>query len=391
MKARLGGFNARVLATSPFIFPFRTLRFAAGAAHGPVFDEGAMKFVDEVEITVKAGDGGRGCMSFRREKFVPKGGPDGGDGGDGGHVRVAADAHLTTLLDLRYQRLYRADRGQHGRGKDQHGRNGADRIIRVPVGTLIRDADSGEVIADIDASSGDVIVAQGGKGGKGNSRFATATRQAPRFAQPGLPGEERELRLELRLLADVGLIGLPNAGKSTLISVISAARPKIADYPFTTLAPNLGVVRYGDGSFVAADIPGLIEGAHRGEGLGHRFLKHVTRTGLLVHVLDVFQAGERDPKTDFETVNRELALFDGELAQKPQIVAASKVDLLPDRYALGPLDDFFRSRGYRFCAVSAVTGEGLERLKALIADGLAERSALAAGGGKAPTPMESHG
>ena len=350
-----------------------------------------MKFVDEVEITVKAGDGGRGCMSFRREKFVPKGGPDGGDGGEGGHVRVAADPHLTTLLDLRYQRLYRADRGQHGRGKDQHGRNGADRIIRVPVGTLIRDADSGEVIADIDASSGDVIVAQGGKGGKGNSRFATATRQAPRFAQPGLPGEERELRLELRLLADVGLIGLPNAGKSTLISVISAARPKIADYPFTTLAPNLGVVRYGDGSFVAADIPGLIEGAHRGEGLGHRFLKHVTRTGLLVHVLDVFQAGERDPKTDFETVNRELALFDGELAQKPQIVAASKVDLLPDRDAVHLLEEFFRSRGYRFCAVSAVTGEGLERLKALIADGLAERSALAAGGGKAPTPMESHG
>ena len=192
----------------------------------------------------KAGDGGRGCMSFRREKFVPKGGPDGGDGGDGGDVRVAADPHLTTLLDLRYQRLYRGSRGQHGRGKDQHGRNGEDRVIRVPVGTLIRDAATGEVLADIDAVAGEVVVARGGKGGKGNSRFASATRQTPRFAQPGLPGEERELRLELRLLADVGLIGLPNAGKSTLISVISAARPKIADYPFTTLAPNLGVVAH---------------------------------------------------------------------------------------------------------------------------------------------------
>ncbi len=343
-----------------------------------------MKFVDEVEITVKAGDGGRGCMSFRREKFVPKGGPDGGDGGDGGHVRVAADPHLTTLLDLRYQRLYRGDRGQHGRGKDQHGKNGADRIIRVPVGTLIRDADSGDVIADINAPSEDVIVARGGKGGKGNSRFATSTRQAPRFAQPGLPGEERELRLELRLLADVGLIGMPNAGKSTLISVISAARPKIADYPFTTLVPNLGVVRHGDGSFVAADIPGLIEGAHRGEGLGHRFLKHVTRTGLLVHLLDVFQVEGGDPRTDFETVNRELALFDEELARKPQIVVASKVDLSPDRGTVRTLEAFFRSSGYRFCAVSAVTGEGLDRLKDIIAEGLAARNALAADDGKDP-------
>ena len=349
-----------------------------------------MKFVDEVEITVKAGDGGRGCMSFRREKFVPKGGPDGGDGGDGGHVRVVADPHLSTLLDLRYQRLYRGNRGQHGRGKDQHGRNGEDRVIRVPVGTMIRDADGGEVIADIDSLGSDVIVARGGKGGKGNSRFATARRQAPRFAQPGLPGEERELRFELRLLADVGLIGLPNAGKSTMISVISAARPKIADYPFTTLIPNLGVVRHGDGGFVAADIPGLIEGAHRGEGLGHRFLKHVTRTGLLVHVLDVFQAGERDPKTDFDTVNRELALFDEELARKPQIVAASKVDLLPDRTAVRSLEEHFRSCGYRFCAVSAVTGEGLDRLKDMIADGLAERNAPAAGR-EAARDMESHG
>ena len=263
-------------------------------------------------------------------------------------------------------------------------------MIRVPAGTLIRDLDTGELVADIAALPGDVIVARGGKGGKGNSRFATSRHQAPRFAQPGLPGEERELRLELRLLADVGLIGLPNAGKSTLISAVSAARPKIADYPFTTLVPNLGVVRQGDGSFVAADIPGLIEGAHRGEGLGHRFLKHVTRTGLLVHVLDVFRLGEQDPKTDFETVNRELALFDEELARKPQIVAASKLDLLPDRTAVRTLEAFFRSLGYRFCAVSAVTGEGLDRLKVMIAEGLAERNAPGAAG-EAMGDMESHG
>lgn len=348
-----------------------------------------MKFVDEVEVTVKAGDGGRGCMSFRREKFVPKGGPDGGDGGDGGHVRVAADPGLSTLLDLRYQRIYRGGRGQHGRGKDQHGRNGADRVIRIPLGTLVRDAETGDLIADIDAPSSDVVVARGGKGGKGNGRFATPARQAPRYAQPGLPGEGRELRLELRLLADVGLVGLPNAGKSTLISVISAARPRIADYPFTTLTPNLGVARCGDRSFVAADIPGLIEGAHRGEGLGHRFLKHVMRTRLLVHVLDVFRIG--DAKTDFETVNRELALFDDELPQKPQIVAASKVDLLPDRGALRALEESFRSRGYRFCAVSAVTGEGLERLKTLVVQGLAAQDAPAAPSRPPARGVESHG
>ncbi|MCY4489701.1 MAG: GTPase ObgE [Deltaproteobacteria bacterium] len=350
-----------------------------------------MKFVDEVEITVKAGDGGRGCVSFRREKYVPKGGPDGGDGGDGGHVRVTGDAHLTTLLDLRYQRLYRGNRGQHGRGKDQHGKKGEDRVIRVPVGTLIRDAATGELIADIDTPSGEAVLAHGGKGGKGNSRFASATRQAPRFAEPGDPGEERELRLELRLLADVGLIGLPNAGKSTLISAVSAARPKIADYPFTTLVPNLGVVAHGDLSFVMADIPGLIEGAHRGEGLGHRFLKHVTRTGVLVHVLDVFQLGECDPRADFETVNRELALFDEELSHKPQIVAANKVDLLPDRSMVADLEAFFGGRGYRFCAISAVTGEGLARLKQMIVEDLAERRAASAGRGKSATHLEVHG
>ncbi len=350
-----------------------------------------MKFVDEVEISVKAGDGGRGCMSFRREKFVPRGGPDGGDGGDGGDVVVMADSHLSTLLDLRYQRHYSGSRGQHGRGKDQHGRNGADRVIRVPVGTMIRDIGTGELIADISKVSGDVVIARGGKGGKGNSRFAKATRQAPRYAEPGLPGEEREFRLELRLLADVGLIGLPNVGKSTLISVISAARPKIADYPFTTLVPNLGVVRYGDDGFVVADIPGLIEGAHRGEGLGHRFLKHVTRTGLLVHVLDIFQLEDRDPRTDFETVNRELALFDDELPRKLQIVAANKVDLLPDRSTLRSLESFVRSRGFGFCAISAVTGEGLEGLKAMIVDGLAGRHQSVDPAHEVVRGIESHG
>ncbi len=350
-----------------------------------------MKFVDEVEIAVKAGDGGRGCVSFRREKYVPKGGPDGGDGGDGGDVRVVGDPQLTTLLDLRYQRLYRGNRGQHGRGKDQHGRNGEDRVIRVPVGTLVRDAATGELMADIDTPSAGAVLAHGGTGGKGNSRFTSATRQAPRFAEPGAPGEEREYRLELRLLADVGIIGLPNAGKSTLISSVSAARPKIADYPFTTLAPNLGVVAHGDLSFVMADIPGLIEGAHRGEGLGHRFLRHVTRTGVLVHVLDVFQPGGGDSRTDFETVNRELALFDEELSGKPQIVAVNKVDLLPDRSAVTELEAFFGARSYRFCAISAVTGEGLERLKHLIAEGLAERRAASAGGGQKARHLESHG
>ena len=236
-----------------------------------------------------------------------------------------------------------------------------------------------------------MVVARGGKGGKGNGRFATPARQAPRYAQPGLPGEGREIRLELRLLADVGLVGLPNAGKSTLISVISAARPRIADYPFTTLTPNLGVARCGDRSFVAADIPGLIEGAHRGEGLGHRFLKHVMRTRLLVHVLDVFRLGDGGAKTDFETVNRELALFDDELPQKPQIVAASKVDLLPDRGALRALEESFRSRGYRFCAVSAVTGEGLERLKTLVVQGLAAQDAPAAPSRPPARGVESHG
>lgn len=331
-----------------------------------------MRFVDEVKIKVKAGDGGRGCVSFRREKFIPRGGPDGGDGGDGGDVVVVADAQMSTLLDLRQQKLYRAKRGEHGRGRGQHGRNGEGRVISVPLGTIIRNLETQELIADVSRGDDRIVVARGGKGGKGNAGFATSTNRTPRYAQPGLPGEECELLLELRLLADVGLVGFPNVGKSTLISVISAARPKIADYPFTTLVPNLGVVALGDdGSFVVADIPGLIEGAHRGEGLGHRFLRHVSRTKVLVHVIDVFGLEGRDPKTDFDTINNELALFDEALTQKPQIVAANKIDVLPDRKRLAELRHFFESSGYPFCAISAVTGEGIGELKTLIAAELA--------------------
>lgn len=326
-----------------------------------------MKFVDEVRIKVEAGDGGRGCMSFRREKYVPRGGPDGGDGGNGGDVVVVADAQLTTLLDLRYQKLYRAGRGVHGRGKDQHGKRGEDRIIAVPVGTIIREAHSGELLADLNMAGERVAVAQGGKGGRGNARFVSSTNRSPRKVQPGLPGEKRELDIELRLLADVGIVGMPNAGKSTLIAAISAARPKIADYPFTTLVPNLGVVSYGEGkSFVVADIPGLIEGAHRGEGLGHKFLRHVSRTSLLIHLLDASRVREEDALADWRAINRELELFDPALAAKPQIIVANKIDLPEARAHIALLEGLFTPMSLSFCAISAVTGEGLRELKQLI-------------------------
>jgi GTP-binding protein len=343
-----------------------------------------MKFIDEVKIQVEAGHGGRGCMSFRREKYVPRGGPDGGDGGAGGDVVAVADPDFTTLLDLRYQRLYRAARGEHGRGKDQHGRRGEDKVIQVPVGTIIRDAQTGDVLADLSAPGARAIVAHGGKGGRGNARFVSSTNRSPRKVQPGLPGEERELEVELRLLADVGIIGLPNAGKSTLISVISAARPKIADYPFTTLVPNLGVVRYGDGkSFVVADIPGLIEGAHRGEGLGHKFLKHVSRTKVLVHLLDASVIDEADPLANWRAINRELELFDPELARKPQIVAANKIDLPEGAEKAKLLQEKLASAGVPFCAISAAAHKGLRALNNMIVRRLDENKvegAHAAGG-----------
>lgn len=325
-------------------------------------------FYDTAKIYVRGGDGGNGCVAFLREKYVPHGGPAGGDGGRGGSVILRVDPGLRTLVDFRYQRHYRAERGQHGMGKNMHGKNGRDLILRVPPGTVVRDAATGEVIADLVHPGQEVVVARGGRGGRGNARFATPTNKAPRMAEKGEPGEERWLELELKLLADVGLVGFPNVGKSTIISRVSAARPKIADYPFTTLVPNLGVVRVDEGrSFVMADIPGLIEGAHAGAGLGHQFLRHTERTRLLVHVLDVSGSEGRDPLGDFEVVNRELALYSKELASRPMIIAANKMDLPGAAENLARLKGALGER-YEIFPVSALTGEGLFALVYRIGD-----------------------
>jgi GTP-binding protein len=321
-----------------------------------------MHFVDEAVIHVKAGNGGNGCVAFRREKFVPRGGPAGGDGGRGGHVILLADPSVKTLVDLHLQRTYKAENGQHGQGSNKHGADGKDLVIRVPVGTVVYDAETGELIADLVKAGQRVIVARGGRGGRGNAAFATPTRQTPVFAELGEPGEERTLRLELKLLADVGIIGYPNVGKSTLISRISAARPKIADYPFTTLVPNLGTVRVDNFSFVVADLPGLIEGAHRGVGLGHQFLRHAERTSLLLHMVDIAAVEGRDPICDFETINEELRLYSPELAKKPQIVVANKMDLPNAHENLRRCLPYWRERGYEVFAISALTGEGIEPL-----------------------------
>src|SRR6266705_1483820 len=284
-------------------------------------------FIDEAKIRVKAGNGGNGCMAFRREKFVPRGGPSGGDGGKGGDVIMESSERHNTLVHFRFNPEYKAQRGRHGEGSNKTGREGEDVLLKVPVGTIVYDADSGEKVHDFSHPDDRIVIARGGRGGRGNAQFKTSTHQAPREHEDGKPGEERTLRLELKLLADVGLVGYPNAGKSTLIARISAARPKIADYPFTTLTPNLGVVRLSeDRSFVVADVPGLIEGAHRGLGLGHQFLRHLERTKMLVHLVDVCGASGRDPTEDLDTVRRELELFRPELAAKPQIVAANKID-----------------------------------------------------------------
>lgn len=322
-----------------------------------------MKFIDETKIHVIAGDGGRGCVSFRREKFVRRGPPDGGNGGAGGDVVAEADSQLTTLLDLRYQKLVKGGRGGNGANSDCHGRRGEDRVIRVPVGTIIRDHGTGEVLADLKKAGERVVIAAGGRGGKGNAHFGSSTNRSPRYAQPGEPGQERELEIELRLLADVGIIGLPNAGKSTLIATISAVRPKIADYPFTTLVPNLGVVGFAEGkSYVVADIPGLIEGAHEGHGLGHKFLRHVMRTHLLIHLLDASTLDPENPLADWETVNRELALFDPELAKKPQIVVANKIDL-PEARENAKLLALRLPQKYRpLYTISGATTEGVKKL-----------------------------
>jgi GTP-binding protein len=328
-------------------------------------------FVDEVDVHVAAGHGGRGAMSFRREKFVPRGGPNGGDGGAGGSVYVTAQANLNTLLNFRFQKEFEAGRGGHGEGSNRTGRKGADIALAVPVGTVIYERLGDELVqlADLTVDGERVLIAKGGIGGRGNAQLATSTNRAPRRAEPGLPGEEKDLRLHLKLLADVGLVGFPNAGKSTMISRISAARPKIADYPFTTLSPNLGVVGLsGERSFVVADVPGLIEGAHKGQGLGHRFLSHLERTKVLVHLVDVSSASGREPVNDYDVIVRELELFPGRdasgerLQDKPMVVAANKIDALDDPSRLERLRAHLEERGIPLYAVSAATGEGLPAL-----------------------------
>jgi GTP-binding protein len=321
-----------------------------------------MHFVDEATIRVKAGAGGKGAIAFRREKFVPKGGPSGGDGGAGASVIFVVDEGLSTLLDFRYRHEFTAPPGDSGANKDRYGRAGEDVVLRVPPGTQVFDDATGELIGDLRAHGERLVVAQGGKGGRGNIHFATSTDRAPRRAEPGTPGEERTVRLELKLLADVGLLGFPNVGKSSLIARISAARPKIADYPFTTLVPNLGTVGLsGERSFVVADIPGLIEGAHAGAGLGDRFLRHLDRTRLLVHLLDATQVG-RTPLQDYETMNRELALYDPALAARPQLVVLNKIDLPDVRKRAKQIERPFARRGIALHAISAATGEGTAEL-----------------------------
>jgi GTP-binding protein len=320
-------------------------------------------FVDEIEIFVKGGDGGAGCVSFRREKYVPRGGPDGGDGGAGGSVWLEADARLTTLLDYHYKRHYEAERGQHGKGANRHGAAGRDLVLPVPVGTVVTDRDTGEVLADLTAPGQRVLAVRGAPGGRGNARFASPTNRAPRRADLGRPGPSRWLRLELKLLADVGVIGFPNAGKSTLVSRVSAATPKIADYPFTTLVPTLGIVRAGeDRSFVIADLPGLVPGASAGKGLGLEFLRHVERTRLLLHVLDLDPGTGRDPLEDFRVINEELRLYSRDLAARPQIVVANKIDLPETAPRLRAVEEFCARSGLRLHAISAATGAGLAEL-----------------------------
>jgi GTPase len=329
-------------------------------------------FVDEVDIHVQAGDGGNGCLAFRREMRVPRGGPSGGDGGSGGSIFLMASAHQNTLVTYRFHPEFKAERGQHGQGSNCTGKDGEDLLLEVPPGTVAYDADGDALVllADLTTVGQKVLAARGGRGGRGNAAFATATNRAPRRTEPGAPGESRHLRLRLKLLADVGLVGFPNAGKSTLISRISAARPKIADYPFTTLTPNLGVVQLsGDRSFVVADVPGLIEGAHAGHGLGTKFLAHLERTKVLVHVVDVSSESGRDPIHDFEVISNELEQFGGtddepevSLSGKPMIVAANKIDAMDDPDRLERLRTYLRTPGIPLFPISAVTGEGIPAL-----------------------------
>jgi GTP-binding protein len=320
-------------------------------------------FIDRAKIKIKAGDGGNGVTAFRREKFVPRGGPSGGDGGVGGDVWLESDEGLNTLLHLRYNPEHKAERGHHGEGSNRSGKDGESITIRLPVGTQVFNAETNELVFDFTEPGQRFLAAKGGKGGWGNAHFATPTRRAPKFHYTGRPGDEKELQLELKLIADVGLVGFPNAGKSTLISVISAAKPKIADYPFTTLEPNLGVVDIGDyKTFVVADIPGLIEGASEGAGLGDRFLRHVERTKIILHLVDVSSFSERDPVSDYEIINRELANYNADLAERPQIVVATKIDALDDPDRLEQLRERAKKDGKQFLAISSVTNTGVQEL-----------------------------
>lgn len=320
-------------------------------------------FVDIAEIHIKAGNGGNGLISFRREKYVPDGGPDGGDGGKGGNIIFKADKGLTTLMDFRYRKDYKAQNGGDGKARNSFGKKGEDLTILVPVGTIIRDKESGKIIKDMSEDGEEFVAAKGGNGGWGNVHFATPTRQAPKFAKTGIPGQERDVTLELKLLADVGLAGFPNVGKSTILSVVSDARPKIANYHFTTLEPNLGVVSLGEGnSFVLADIPGLIEGASMGVGLGHEFLRHIERTRVIIHVVDVSGIEGRNPIEDFEKINNELALYSSELMTRPQIVAANKTDILTDPALLEEFKAYIEEKGLKLFEISAASNKGVREL-----------------------------
>ncbi len=325
-----------------------------------IWDDWGVMFIDRVKVYVRGGDGGRGCVSFRREKYVPRGGPDGGDGGHGGDVVLEVDPHLSTLLDFKYRPVNRAKRGEHGKGKRQRGRDAPPLVLRVPPGTVVKDAETGEVLVDLTEPGQRFVVAKGGRGGRGNVHFAKPWRQAPRYAEEGAPGEERWIMLELKLIADVGLVGLPNAGKSTLLSRVSKARPKVADYPFTTLVPYLGVVSLpGYRSFVMADIPGIIEKAHEGAGLGLEFLRHVERTRVLIHLVDLSDM-ERRPWEALEVVSKELGAYGAGLEEKPRMVVGTKLDLIEARDGVVSFAEKVEALGFPFCAVSAVTGEGVD-------------------------------
>lgn len=330
-------------------------------------------FLDKVKIHVKAGDGGDGAVAFLREKYRPFGGPAGGDGGKGGDVVLVATNRKHTLYDFKFQAHFKAQRGEHGKGKNQHGKDGEDLILEVPVGTVVIDAERGEAICDLVKDGQRCTVAKGGKGGRGNARFATPTNQTPKYAEKGQKGEEKWLILELKLIADVGLVGLPNAGKSTLISKLTKARPKIASYPFTTLSPVLGVMEVDEESHVVlADIPGLIEGASQGRGLGHEFLRHIERTRLILHLVDISPMREEDPLKAFEVVNREMGSYSPELTKKPQIVVGTKIDALSERSYIDFLEEEFNKKGISFIAISAISGENLNKLKYMVAEKLKE-------------------